>query len=209
MSRHKHRHHKHSHKHGRKRVHKSEGFKIIYKDCGTGRTKVSVVKRKSDGKLLIWKRARSEGTRNNNFYKNDIKKSKLWRKFGISTVRACVHPDKKSILRTYIKGHTLRQILKNNPEFFSGRETKYRKALKGFIKLLINSKHYIHDMKGANIVFSDGKWQVIDSGKAYKHKNRSDVVHEYRENLMEKWSRSIHSRNEIHYLGSFLDKYCI
>jgi hypothetical protein len=208
MSRHKHR---HSHKHGHKRKHghKHDSFKIIYKDCGTGRTKVSIVKRKSDGRLLIWKRARSEGSRSKNFYKNDIKKSKLWRKFGISTVKACVHPDKKSVLRTYIKGSTLTQVLKKNPEFFSGSETEYRNALIGFIKLLIDSGHYIHDMKGANIVFGEGRWQVIDSGKADEQKNRSDVVHEYRENLMEKWSRSLHSENEVHYLELFLDKYCV
>ena len=39
---------------------KEDHFKVIYKDCGHGaRSKVSVVKRKSDGKLLIWKRPKS------------------------------------------------------------------------------------------------------------------------------------------------------
>lgn len=208
MSRHKHRHsHKHSHEHKHSSKHGS--FKIVYKDCGTGRTKVSLVKRKSDGRLLIWKRARSKGSRSKNFYKNDIKKSKLWRKFGISTVRACVHPDKKSVLRTYIEGPTLGQVLKRNPEFFSGSETDYRKALIEFVKLLIDSGYYFHDMKGANIIFDGDRWQVIDSGKAYEHENRSDTAHEYRENLMEKWSRSLRSKNEINCLESFLDKYCV
>lgn len=188
--------------------HKHNKFEIVYKDCGTRRTKVSLVKRKSDGKLLIWKRARSRGSRSQNFYKNDIKKTKIWRKFGISRVKACVHPDKKSVLRTYIKGPTLHQVLKENREFFSGEETKQRKALVKFIKLLIDSQHYIHDMKGANIVFEDDKWHVIDSGKAYKHKTLSKTKGEYRKNLIDKWSRSVRSNEELNYLKSFIDKYC-
>lgn len=200
--------HKHGQKHDSKHRHKHNSLKIVYKDCGTGRTKVSVVKRKSDGKLLIWKRSRYNGSKSPNFYKNDIKKSKIWRKFGISRVKACLHSDKKSVLRTYIKGPTLRQVLKKNSEFFSGEETKHRKALVKLVKLLIDSGHYIHDMKGANLVFDGDKWQVIDSGKAYKQKNRSETVREYKKNLIEKWSKSLHSYNEIYYLKLFLDKHC-
>ncbi len=205
MGKHK---HDHEHSHNSEHRHKYNNFKIVYKDCGTGRTKVSVVKRKSDGKLLIWKRARSNGSKSQNFYKEDIEKSKIWRKFGISQVKACIHPDKKSVLRTYIKGPTLSQVLKKNRKFFSGDETKYRKSLIKFVKLLVDSEHYIHDMKGANLVFDGDKWQVIDSGKAYKHKNRSKTQQEYRKNLIEKWSRGIHSRDEINHLKLFLDKYC-
>ena len=196
--------HKHIHKHS----HKDDSFEIVYKDCGTGRTKVSVVKRKSDGRLLIWKRARYNGSRTKDFYISDIEKSKMWRKFGISRVKVCAHPDNKSALKTYIKGHTLRQILKKNPVFFSGNETKCRKALIEFLKLLIDSEHYIHDLKGANLVFDGDRWQVIDSGKAYKQKNRSETAREYRKNLEEKWSRSLGSHNEIYNLKSFLGKHC-
>lgn len=199
----------HKHKHSNKNRRKHDSFKIVYKDCGTGRTKVSVVKRKSDGKLLIWKRARYRGSKSQNFYKNDIKKSKIWRKFGISRVKAWLHPNKKSVLRTYIKGPTLHQVLKENHKFFSGDETKQRKALAEFIKLLIDSEHYIHDLKGANLVFEENRWHVIDSGNAYKQKNRSRTAQEYRKNLMEKWSRSVRSNEELNYLKSFLDKYCI
>jgi len=199
--------HKHRHKHGSK--HKNNSFEIVYEDCGTGRTLISLVRRKSDGKLLIWKRERYKGSRSKNFYKTDIKKTKMWRKFGISIVKAWLHPDKKSVLRTYIAGHTLAEVLENNQEFFSGGETEYRTALIAFIKLLIDSRHYIHDMKGANLVFDGERWQVIDSGKAYKQKSRSDTIHEYRENLREKWSRNLRSQNEINYLESFLNEYCI
>ena len=210
MSRHKHRHsRKHSSKHKHSSQHnKHDSFEIVYEDCGTGRTKVSLVRRKSDGALLIWKRARSKGSRSKDFYKNDIKKAKLWRKFGLSRVEAFLHPNGKSVLRTYIEGPTLSKVLENNHEFFSGSETQYRNALIALIKLLIDSEHYFHDIKGSNLIFEGDRWQVIDSGKADDQKSHSDTAHEYRENLREKWSRNL-SSYEIHYLESFLDKYCV
>ena len=155
---HHHRHeNKHENKHESKHENKHDRFKIIYKDCGTGRSKVSLVKRKSDGELLIWKRSRHSHNRRQESYRREIKKSKLWRKFGVSKVKVCWHPDQRSLLKTYIKGKTLKQILKDNPEFFS-KTSKHVKALIKFLGLLIDSKHYIHDLKGANLVFDGNRW---------------------------------------------------
>ena len=184
-----------------------EHFKIIYKDCGTGRSKVSVVKRESDGKLLIWKRARYHSPRRLESYRKEIDKSKYWRKFGISKVKVCWHPDKQSILKTYIKGKTLEQILKKKHSFFSKTDSKPVKALIKFLRLLVDSKYYIHDLKGANIVFDGDRWHVIDSGQAYSKKTRSATMREYRKNLLEKWSRGL-DPNEVKSLKSFLKKYC-
>lgn len=185
-----------------------EHFRIIYKDCGTGRSKVSVVKRESDGKLLIWKRARSYSPRRLESYRKEIDKSKYWRKFGISKVKVCWHPDKQSILKTYIKGKTLKQILKEKHSFFSKTDSKPVKALIKFLRLLVDSKYYIHDLKGANIVFDGDRWHVIDSGQVYSKKTRSATMREYRKNLLEKWSRGLDSNNEVKSLKSFLKKYC-
>ena len=68
---------KHHHRHENKHENRHDHFKIIYKDCGTGRSKVSLVKRKSDGELLIWKRSRhSYNPRRQESYRKEIKKSK-------------------------------------------------------------------------------------------------------------------------------------
>lgn len=185
-----------------------EHFKIIHKDCGTGRSKVSLVKRESDGKLLIWKRARSHSPRRLESYRKEIDKSKYWRKFGISKVKVCWHPDKQSILKTYIKGKTLKQLLKKKHRFFSKTESKPVKALIRFLELLVDSKYYIHDLKGTNIVFDGDRWHVVDSGQAYSKNTRSATRREYRKNLLEKWSRELDSKNEVKILKSFLKKYC-
>lgn len=199
------RHHRKHRKH-RKHSNKDKQFEIIYKDCGTGRSIVSVVKRKSDGELFIWKRARSSTSIHPGSYQKELQKVKLWRKFGISSVKASWHPDKKSLLKTYIKGPTLKKILEKNPKIFSETENKYTKALIKFIDLLVDSGHYIHDLKGSNIVYDEKRWQVIDAGQAYKM-SLSDTKKEYRKNLLEKWSRELRSRKDVDALKSFLERY--
>ena len=188
--------------------HRYDRFKMVHKNCGHGAGgKVSVVKRKSDGKLLIWKRPKSHSLRYQESYRKEIKKIKLWRKFGLTKVKVCWHPDKRSLLKTYVKGPTLRQMLKKNPSFFSGTaENRPRNALIKFVGLLVDSDHYIHDMKGSNIIFDGKRWQAIDGGKSNKT-NHSSVRKEYRKNLLEKWSRRLGSKREINALESFLEKY--
>lgn len=68
--------------------HKHKHLKIISKDCGHGvHAKVSVVKRESDGKLLIWKRPTSNNPIHQKAFRKEIKRSRYWRKFGISKVK--------------------------------------------------------------------------------------------------------------------------
>ena len=186
---------------------RKERFKIIQKNCGHGGSgKISIVKRKSDGKLLVWKRPTSKFKHQK--YQKEIGKIKLWRKLGITSVKVCWHPDNKSLLKTYIKGPTLKQMLKKNPKLFSEKENGARNALIDFVKLLIDSKYYIHDLKGANLIYDGDKWQVIDSGPADRKNTRRSVRKEYKKNLYEKWSRGIRSREGTRYLKSFLKEYC-
>lgn len=191
---------------GKKKHHHKDTFEIIYKDCGTGRSKVSLVRRKSDGKLLIWKRSRSSTNKRIDSYKKEIKKTKFWKKIGITKSKAWWCYDKKSLLKTYVRGETLKKILRENPHFFSEGNSEAAKALIKFIDLLVDSNHYIHDMKGTNIIFDGSKWQAIDGGMAYKM-SRSSVKKEYRKNLLEKWSREIDSQEEINALKLFLERY--
>jgi len=182
-----------------------EHFKIIYRDCGTGRSKVSLVKRRSDGKLLIWKQSRNNSSRVIGSYGREIKKSKLWREKGLSSVKTKWHSDGKSLIKTYIKGPTLKQVLKKKNRFFSKAKGKSFRALIKFVGHIIDSGYYIHDMKGSNIIFDGKKWHIIDGGTADKM-GHSSVRKEYKKYLLEKWSRDI-SKNETKSLKSFLAKY--
>ena len=188
---------------------KEDHFKVIYKDCGHGaRSKVSVVKRKSDGKLLIWKRPKSHNYIYQESFRKELEKVKQWRKFGISKVKACWHPDRLSLLKTYIKGPSLKQILRKNPEFFSKEKGKYFESLRKFVGLLVDSQHYIHDLKGSNLFFDGKMWNVVDTGPIRKKSSRSATRQEYRKFLFKKWSKNLHSKDEIKSLKSFLEKYC-
>lgn len=188
-----------------KRHHKHEHYKIIHRDCGHGaRSKVSIVKRESDGKLLIWKQPLFDDKWHHESLLKEIKRAKLWRKFGISKVKVNWHPDGRSLLKTYIKGDTLYEILKKTPEFFAKKSSPLE-ALRKFVGLLINSKCYVKDLIGENLVFDGKKWCVIDSGSVRDRENRSEIKQEYKKEFLKNWTRELYSQEEIHYLESFLN----
>ena len=193
----------------KKHHHKYDHFEIIHKDCGYGmHAKVSVVKRKSDGKLLIWKRPASSNPVHQKAFRDEIKRSKYWRKFGVSKVKVCWHSDKHSLLKTYIKGKTLKQILKDDSHFFSKINRRSVKTLGKFLRLLINSKHYIQNLSCENLVYDRKKWHVIDSSDVHGRESRSRTRREYKKKFFGIWSKRLHSDDEINYLKSFLEKYC-
>ena len=193
----------------RESYHKHEHFSMVYKDCGHGvHGNISVVKRKSDGKLIIWKRPRSHNSRHIESFRQEIKKSKLWRKFGVSQVKACWHPDNVSLLKTYVKGKTLKQTLSKNPKFFSRRDSKSTRALGKLVELLIDSKHYIADGNRQILVFDGKNWHIIDSSSIRGKTNKTDIRRRYRKAFLKSWSKSLGSSGEIHALKSFLNRYC-
>lgn len=188
---------------------KQRKLKIIRKNFGHGvHAKVSVVKRTSDGKLLIWKRPSSSSSTHQKAFRKEIERSKYWRKFGISKVKVCWHSDKQSLLKTYVKGKTLGQILKNDHHFFSNKKSRSTRELGKFLKTLISSKHYIQNLSCENLVFDGKIWQVIDSSNVHKRDNLSDIKQEYRKKFLGTWSKKTHSSEETHNLKSFLEKYC-
>lgn len=131
--------------------------------------------------------------------KRQLKRIKFWRKYGLSKVKAIRYHD--GILKTYIEGETLSKIIGDDKHFFSENSNEL-KALKKFVRLLIESKHFIHDMKGANIVLNNNMFQIIDSGPIYKRKH---VKKEYRKILYIKWSKLLKSNNERRHLKKFLN----
>lgn len=188
-----------------KRHHKHEHYKIIHKDCGHGaRSKVSIVERESDGKLLIWKQPLFDDKWHHESLRKEIKKAKLWRKFGISKVKASWHPDGRSLLKTYIKGDTLDEILKKTPGFFV-KKSRPLEALREFVGLLIDSKYFVKDLIGENLVFDGKKWHVVDSGSVHDRENRSEAKQEYKKEFLKSWSKGFSSQEEVRYLESFLN----
>ena len=184
-------------------------LKVIRKNFGHGvHAKVSIVKRKSDGKSLIWKRPSSSSSVHQKAFRKEIERSKYWRKFGISKVKVCWHSDKRSLLKTYIKGKTLAQILKHDHNFFSKTKSHSTRALGKFLELLISSRHYIQNLSSENLVFDGKKWQVIDSSNVHKRESSSNIKREYMKKFFRVWSKKIHYGNQTHHLKSFLNKHC-
>ena len=184
-------------------------LKVIRKNFGHGvHAKVSIVKRKSDGKLLIWKRPSSGSSTHQKAFRKEIERSKHWRKFDLGKVNVCWHKDKRSLLKTYIKGKTLTQILKRDHNFFSKTKSRSTKALGKFVELLIDSRHYIQNLSCENLVFDGKRWHIIDSSNVHKKESSSKIKQEYRKKFLVSWSKKLHSRSRTRHIKSFLEKYC-
>jgi hypothetical protein len=193
----------------RKHHSKHSLFNVIHKNCARGvHGKISLVKRKSDGKLIIWKRPRSSSHIHQESFRKEIKKSKYWRLFGISRVKICWHKDKRSLLKTYIKGPTLKQMLRNNDIRFSKPNSQHVKALGEFVRLIIHSEHYIQDVNRQNLVFDGNKWHLIDSSGIHGKIGHSEIIQKYKKSFLKSWSKSLKSNDEMQSLISFLNRYC-
>jgi hypothetical protein len=201
MSHKKHRKHNHHHQ--------NERLDIVSENCGHGmHAKISIVKRESDGKEIIWKRPISDNPEHRKALRKEIKRSKYWRKFGVSKVKVCLHSDKISLLKTYIKGKTLTQTLEKDHHFFSKTKSRSVSALGEFIRLLIDSRHYIQNLSCENLVFDGKKWHVVDSSNILERDSHSKIKREYKKKFFGIWSKRLHSNDEINSLKSFLKKYC-
>ena len=187
----------------------SKKFKVIHQNYGEGRhAKVSLIKRKSDKKLFIWKRPRSDNPAHQRVFQEEHRRSKIWRELGISDVYVEWCPDNKSLLKTYIKGHTLAYKLKKDGHLFAKTDKKSMKELKKLFSHLIDSNTWVRDLGNKNLVFDGDRWQVIDSSDIFKMENRDVTKQIYKEELVKKWSKRALkklSNHDIRHIRSFFD----
>ena len=190
---------------------KHEGFKITRKNCSHGvHGNINVIKSKSDGSEYIWKRPVRNKSIHIKSFKKEIEKAKYWRKCGLSKVKICWHPDKKSLIKTLIKGPTLKQVLHNHPHFFLNTHNKANKELGKFVRCLIENRHYIQDCNRSNLVYDKGdcKWNLIDSSNIQTKRSRHEIANKFKQTFMRSWGSSLESHKEKEALEKFLNKYC-
>lgn len=169
----------------------------IIKQIHKGRNNIYLVE--YNGRTCVWKKPKNKSRTRTESLKRQLKRIKFWRKHNLSQIKAIKY--KNGILKTYIRGKTLKSIIDKDKHLFSGNSKELR-ALRRFVDLLIDSRHFIHDMKGANIVYDGHDFQIIDSGPIYKNSN---VKNEYRKILYMKWSKLLDSKKERKYLKKFLN----
>ena len=156
-----------------------------------------------NGHRCLLKRPKDSSHTRSESLKKQLERIKFWRKHDLSTIKAMEYHN--GIIKTYIEGDTLKELIDNDRHFFSDSSSKV-KALKRFVRLLVKSSHFLHDMKGPNIVLSNdnNKFQIIDSGPIYKRTNKSSLKKEYQKVLYIKWSKLLDSSKERKYLKKFL-----
>lgn len=155
-----------------------------------------------NGHTCLLKKPKDDSHTREESLKKQLKRIKFWKDHDLSTIKAIEYHN--GIIKTYIEGDTLKELIDNDKHFFSESSSKL-KALKRFVRLLIKSRHFIHDMKGPNIVFgNNNKFQIIDSGPIYKRSDKSSLKKEYQNVLYLKWSKLLYTSKEKKNLKKFL-----
>jgi len=187
---------------------KKERFKIVRKNFGKGKhAKVSIVKRKSDKKLFIWKRPKSDNPDHQRVFLVEHERARVWREIGVSEVHVKWCPDNLSLLKTYVKGYTLAEKLKKDRHFFSKTKRRSVKALRKLFRYLVDSEFWVRDLSTKNLVFDGDKWHVIDSSDIFKMENRSATKQKYKDELVQMWHMKHKklSSSDIRHIESFFD----
>jgi tRNA A-37 threonylcarbamoyl transferase component Bud32 len=193
----------------REQIHK--GFRITKRNCAHGvHGNISIIKNKSDGNEYIWKRPVGNKSIHIKSFKKEIEKAKYWRKIGVSKVKICWHTDNKSIVKTLVRGPTLKQMLHEHKHFFSNTHDDAYKELGRFVRCLVTNRRYIQDCNRSNLVYDKGdcKWNLIDSSNIQKKSSRHEIADKFKRTFIRSWGSSLESHKEKEALEKFLNKYC-
>lgn len=164
---------------------------------------VSKVKRLSDGQIFALKRPRDDSPEHHISFSKEIERAKIWKELGLSDIEVFWHPDGKSLLKSFVDGHTIEQVLLD-PSFWT-EESVPKKTLKEWILRAASSGFYVGDLNRKNVkLTSNGIWKILDSGSIKNMQNREDALKEYRQKLFEKWSKKANKALQER-LKEFLD----
>jgi hypothetical protein len=172
----------------------------IIKQIHKGRNNIYVIN--YNGKVCVFKKPKKSSHANSESLKRQLERIKFWRRHRLSTIKAIEYHN--GVIKTYIEEDTLKELIDKNKHFFS-ESSKELKALKRFVRLLVKSRHFIHDMKKLNIVYDESIFQIIDSGPIYKRSNKSSLKKEYQNILYIKWSSSM-NHDQRNHLKKFLKR---
>lgn len=167
-------------------------MEVVKHKMGTGKhSLVSLVKDKKTGQLWALKRPLNGDKEHAASFTSEIERAKLWRKANITTIEVKWAPDGVSLLKSYVEGPTLREVLEESPKFLNDPKDPKRLALEAFLRKLAKIDVYFGDLNAKNIIFDGKEWQVIDSGGDSQKESVSKASQEYFEKLPLKWRRSI------------------
>ncbi|MCE2679860.1 MAG: hypothetical protein LW629_05295 [Burkholderiales bacterium] len=114
----------------------------------------------------------------------EVETASLWKEYGMvpRDFEAIKVGDGYGILKTYVEGPTLAQLIMDNKFFGSlpGQDSPARDAFVSLIISLINKKAYFGDLSPANVIFTKaGHCVVIDSSDVLKTNTRQEALNLY------------------------------
>ena len=150
---------------------------------------ISLVRRKNDGQLFVLKMVKGQEDPNHSFA-NEMRSMGILQDLGLSKGNTFWAPDGESLLKTYVEGPTLTEVLRQNNNFFSENSVELE-ALKQLIMKLCKSSCYIGDLNSGNLIFNDQRWFIIDCGIIKYNLSYQERIERYHGRFIHRWQRHL------------------
>lgn len=178
-------------KESQEKDHPGADFEIISRFNGVGKSgHVHKVRRISDGVLFAFKVANITDAGLAEF-KHEMKHLKNYQKHHIATVETFLDESGKNLLKEWVDGETLRDILINNPGILQKEKDIKTKSLVIFLENVIKQKVEIKGINAENIIFDKKSktWKIIDGVSPHKVASEFEAFEYIEKHLASKWTR--------------------
>lgn len=181
-----------------------EGFNVVNPCIGCGKTsRISLLKKTTDNRLYVWKQPANDSPRIRREFQQLVERSVVWKRLGISSALIFWDKDRKNLLQPYVNGTTLKQALNSTP-LLTDPAHELLPPLIDLFQRMVTNNIYISGLNTENLIFSNSRWEIIDSGSITVMETPLIAWTKQSLQLRKKWARrESFSRTDI---KNFLDR---
>ena len=175
-----------------------EGFEVVEDHIGSGKTsRVSLVKRRSDGQLFAWKVPKDASPATREMLAVLVERSKVWQRIGVARGEARIAADGATALQPYVPGRSLRSALLET-DLLRNPEHPLLPPLVETFRRMAAARVSVSGLNTDNLLFDGERWLVIDSGAIREWRSPWRAWAIQRKKLRKHWIRwDGHSREDV------------
>jgi hypothetical protein len=167
--------------------HIPNGYRMVKDPLGFGKNgRVALVENEKTGDLFAWKIPTNDNTENIKSLKKELEIAQEWRKAGLTEMTTLPTPDGVSILKSFQDGKTLKTLIETE-DLLGNRDSAVYKSLLQYVVNIGLKKIEISGVNSENIIYSNGRWNLIDGYEIHYLDSRKEAFARSAEEMKERW----------------------